>query len=269
MGSERRRSERIMFTIPIDVRGADEQGAPFSAGGRTITLNRHGARIQISRLLRTGQVVQIINQNTDAQAPFRVVGPLSPPSEKVGEWGVECQNPEENIWGIHFPPLSPGSGAKALLECRKCHTPALSSLTMVEVEVVDTAGLLSRPCEKCGGVTPWGRPEQQLAAEGALALGFPPPSPDLRSSPRATVLVPARLRDFYGETEVTQTENTSKDGLCFTSERDYYIGQGIMVVCPYDPSNQHLEVRGRVVRREPLLGTQRKIYGVSYERKPA
>ncbi len=270
MGTERRRSDRIMFTIPIEVRGTDERGVAFSAGGRTIALNRHGARVQISRPLRTGQEVIIINQNTDAGSRFRVVGPLSPPSERVGEWGVECLNPEENIWGIHFPPLSPEASAKALLECRKCHTPAVSHLTLVELEVIETAGLLSRRCEECGSVTPWGRPEQQVAPEGVVrTLGFPPPTPDPRRSPRTTVLAPVRLRDFYGTTEVAQTENISKDGLCFTSDKEYYVGQSLMALCPYDPSDLHAEVRARIVRRAPFVGTNRKVYGLLYDRKPA
>jgi hypothetical protein len=269
MRAERRRSERIMFSIPVDVCGTDEEGVPFCAGGRTITLNRHGARVQIARLLQIGQIVQIMNMNSEAAAQFRVVGPLSPPAEKVGEWGVENLHPDENIWGIRFPAPDLEAEVKAVLECRECHTAVLTPLNLVELEVIETTGLLNRACEVCAGVSLWGLPEQQVVAEGTAVLGFPAPTPDLRTALRSTMQVSARLRDFYGGMEVVRTEDVSKEGLRFTSEKDYHLGQGVMVVCPYDETALSQEVRARIVRKEPLAGTSRLIYGLALDYKPA
>ena len=142
MEKERRRSPRIMFSLPVSASGVDEQVRLIVAAGRTIILNRHGARVQLSHLLKPGQILHVVNQLKDAEADFRVVGPLSPPLERVGEWGIECLREDTNIWDIHFPPLAEEADARALLECRGCQTLALQPLSLVEVEVLETAGLL-------------------------------------------------------------------------------------------------------------------------------
>ncbi len=72
MENEHRRSPRIMFSIPVSVRGVDEKGNPFETTARTITLNRHGARLQVSRSLKPGQTVHLTNQGNAAAADFRV-----------------------------------------------------------------------------------------------------------------------------------------------------------------------------------------------------
>lgn len=276
MGTEKRRSDRIMFTIPVAVHGTDPDGQPFEAGGRTITLNRHGARVQVSRPLHTGQIVRVINQNNQSEADFRAVGPVSPPTEKVGEWGMECIEDKENIWGIYFPPPTEDSQAKALLECRKCHFITLTPLSLVELEVLQTAGILSRSCEHCGTDTPWGCPEKQITTDSSLVAAAVTAAPEAaapvaerRQELRATVQALARVRDYYGGCETVQTENMSKDGFCFSSEKNYHLGQGIMVVCPFGTADQNIETRSRIVYQSPVKGSNRWIYGVHYERPAA
>jgi hypothetical protein len=85
-----------------------------------------------------------------------VVGPVSPPLEHGGEWGVECGTPDANIWGINFPKQIEKSEAKALLECHMCHDVAITRLSLVEVDVLETSGILSKPCKPCAANTPWG-----------------------------------------------------------------------------------------------------------------
>jgi hypothetical protein len=269
MGTEKRRSDRIRFTIPVAIRGTDFQGEPFEADGRTITVNRHGARIQASRPLPTGHTVHIVNQNSFEEADFRVVGPVSPPTERVGEWGVECLDSERNIWGIYFPPPAPEAEARALLECRKCHGVTLTPLSLVDVEVLDTAGIVSRPCEACGTPTSQGYPEENFKKDfQALQARVPQaelPAADQRRSLRTAVQLPARIRDYYGGTDHAQTENLSKEGFCFTSEKKYHVGQRVMILCPESPTGEKMESRARIVRAEPLAGTSRGLYAVRYE----
>jgi hypothetical protein len=269
MGAEKRRSDRIMLSIAVGIQGTDSQGQSFEAGGRTITLNRHCARIQVSCPLHTGRIIHIVNLNTLEEADFRVVGPVSPPTEKVGEWGVECLDVKRNIWGIHFPPPAPEAEARGLLECRKCHGVALTPLSLVEVEVLETAGILSQRCAACGAATPQGYPlerlEKEFQALRARATEAEFPSADRRQSPRAALQVPARLRDFYGGVDHPQTENLSREGFCFTSEKKYHVGQAVMVLCPYSPTGDKLESRARIVREESVAGSNRCLYGLLYE----
>ena len=164
MGEGKRRSDRIMLTIQLRILGNDASGKRFKQAARTFTLNRHGARIRTRVVLQVGQVVRLVNLIGESDAEFRVVGPLAPPSETGGEWGVECTNAEQNIWGIKFPPLPDGESAyaKGLLECRRCHTAAFLRLSTVEIEVLQSAGILSKPCETCACVSPWGYAEKKL-----------------------------------------------------------------------------------------------------------
>jgi hypothetical protein len=251
----------------------DEKGKPFETTGRTITLNRHGARVQVSRSLKPGQTVCVINQANDAEAEFRVVGPIAPPLDHLGEWGVECLHVDKNIWDIYFPASSEDSDAHVLLSCRRCQSLALQSLSLVEVEVLETAGLLTKPCVRCVDSTPWGYPQRAFevetktyqAAVSEATGGFPPLAAERRKSFRKPAQLPVRVRDYYGEMEIAQTENISQEGFCFSSHRIYHVGQGIVVICPFDAANEKPEVRARIVRAEVGSDRGQYIYGVRYE----
>ena len=263
-----------MYSIPLSIRGVDEQGKPFETTGRTITLNRHGARIQASRSLKSSHTVHVINQANDTEAEFRVVGPIAPPVDHEGEWGVECLHVDKNIWDIHFPPPSEDSDAHVLLSCRHCQSLSLQSLSLVEVEVLETAGLLTKPCVHCGDSTPWGYPKQAFEVETSVYQaavteatgGFPTLAAERRRLARKPAQLPVRVRDYYGEIEFAQTENISHDGFFFSSLRRYLVGQGLVVICPFDAANAKPEIRARIIRVESE--GQRHTYGVRYEQAP-
>ncbi len=278
MGGEKRQSDRLMLTIPLRVEGTDDKGIPFKQEARTVSVNRHGARIRVPRSLRNGQKLRLVNLVSQRQADFRVVGPVSPPSSEASEWGVECLDFGGNIWGIHFPPLPEGEDtqAAALVECRSCHTVAVMRLTIVEAEVLETSGVLSKPCDACKHSTSWGYVEQQmdmgaqpdmsgLVGETPARPGGPRGGVDRRQHSRALMRIPIRVRDYYGGTEIVQSANASKGGFCFLSDKDYQLGQGIMVVCPYHPTEHSIEVSAHIVRRQPFEGTKQTIYAARYD----
>jgi hypothetical protein len=260
-----------MFSIAVRVRGADDQGRPFEVPGRTVTVDRYGARIQVPRLLKPSQVIRVLNRSNQHSAEFRVVGPVSPPAEKLGEWAVECLEEKQNIWDIYFPLPEETSDARALLECRRCRTFSLQPLSLTEVEVLETAGLVSRYCTTCKVESLWGYPVKKFEMENlayqasaASAGGSVGPLADRRRSPRSLTQVPARVRDYYGGSEVVQTENVSKDGFCFVASRKYYVGQGLLVTFPFPPSGEMREVRVHIVREQPSGSPARHVYGVRY-----
>jgi len=276
---DKRRSDRLMLTIPLEVSGIDAKGIEFHENARTITLNRHGARIALMRMLAGGQTVRLTNLVIHREANFRVVGPLTPHSEKGGEWGVECVDGQQNIWGIQFPPspADQASESAALLECRVCHSVALMRTSLVEIEVLGTSGLLPKLCEVCKTTTSWGQAEKQVAMgappdEAAMmaAVGVAPLGAsrgiDLRRHRRVSLQLPVLVRDYSGQFEVTKTENVSKGGFCFITEKSFMIGEGVMVACPYSKaSSQNLEISAKIVRRQNVSGSQRVIYGVRYD----
>ncbi len=271
-----------MITIPLRVHGKDFKGMPFKGDARSVTLNRDGARIQTSHPLAAGQTIRIENNLTRREADFRVVGPVAPPTEKGGEWAVEYVNNKENIWAIQFPPAKEGEGAdsRALLECRKCHSVALVPLSLVEVDVLETSGLLTKHCQNCDATVPLGYAEKQVAmgapagesammSEAQVAVKAAATGAELRKHRRVCLQLPVLVRDYYGGVEITKSENVSKGGFCFASEKGYLLGQAVMAVCPYSTTTQNIEVRARIVRRSDVEGTQRKIYGVRYDPQTA
>lgn len=270
----RRRSERLLITVPIRVEGSNPRGEKFSESTRTLIINRHGARIQLKHPVAPGSVLRITNLVADRGGEFRVVGPTRPLTEAGGEWGVECKEESRNIWGIDFPPSQDQESlCSGLLECRKCHRTALTPLSLVEYDVLSTAGLLTRQCEACAQATTWGYSEQQigmsdLSPEPESAAGESGAAgANRRVHKRVALKLPVRVRNYYGSMDFAKTENVSKGGLCFISDKSYEIGEGVQVICPYDPTGHGIEIRGRVVRRYGEMGGGRRIYGIRYEKE--
>jgi hypothetical protein len=273
---ERRRSDRIFMTIPVAIEAADTGGVAYKVDGRTVILSRYGAMIQVPRRLAMGQRVRVVNLRTQQGAFFRVVGPVTPLTEQGGQWGIEYEDPTDDIWGISFSalPTREGPNSKALLECRKCHTVAQQQVSLVELDVLETSGILLRPCERCRAQSPWGYAEDQLAsstpAEGpgmaraGESTGAAPAPSERRQRRRVRLQLPILLRDYFGGTEITQTENVSKSGFCFASAKTYFVGQGLMVACPYDAAGENLEAAARIVRQEKISEASRTLYGARY-----
>jgi hypothetical protein len=270
--AKRRRSDRIQLTIPLGMKGSDENELPFEIPVHTTSVNRHGARIYSTRPLSPGQVVRLANPSGRREAEFRVVGPVSPPVEHGEEWGVECDCSEGNIRGINLPKQIEVGEAKALLECRICRDVAMSQLSVAEVDVLETSGILSRPCKKCGANAPWGYPEKQPAM-GALPDEYATSQTaqadavlrrQRREHRRIPFQLPVRIRDYHGGVEVTKTEDVSKGGFCYISEKNYYAGEGMLTVCPYSAGGHNIELSSMVVRCQLIPGGSRKSYGVRY-----
>ncbi len=274
MSIEKRRSDRLMLTVPLWVMGAYPKNYPFIEDARTIRLNRDGALIRIFRPLMTGQTVLVVNLATQRDAEFRVVGPITPFTERGGEYGIECLVKGANIWDIQFPAATKSQldAAKAVLECRGCHTVELKHLSLIEVEVLGTVGLISKPCPKCENERSWGHLEKKLAmeippeeAKAILETRPAPASTERRHEHRIAMQVPVLIRNFNGEAEITLTENSSKGGFCFTSLKDYQLGEGVLAVCPYTAGGSNPELKSRVVRREEIEGARWKVYGIHFE----
>jgi len=274
--ADRRRSERLLLTIPIRVEGVDVKGQAFSENTRTLVINRQGARIQLKRRVPLGATLAITTLTGNRKGKFRLVGPTQPLSAEGGEWGVECLDEQGNPWGIGFPPSTRDQEqASALLECRQCRSVNLTPLSIVERDVLTSSGLLSKDCPACRSMTIWGITEKALGVPvpGQEAVPFlseviesPPPAANRRLYARISLKLPIRLRSFLGPEEFTKSENVSRGGLCFISDQRYELGEVILVTCPFEKGGHNIEVRSNVVRRREMQGTNRFIYGIRYEK---
>lgn len=273
---EHRRSERLLLTVPIRVEGVDRNGEKFAEDTQTIIINRQGARIHLKRSITVGSMLLVTTLLGRRTAKFRVVGPTQPITGEGGEWGIECLEENANVWGIGFPPPRREEGmCTALIECRKCHLVKLTHLSMVEHDVLGTSGLLVKECEACGNSTSWSysEPSTRIQADepgaslpSAETLEAQAAGANRRVHNRVALQLPIRVRNYYGTEEFTRTENVSRGGLCFASDKAYEVGEFLLVTCPYEKAGHNIEMRGRVVRCLEMQGTGRKIYGISYER---
>ncbi len=270
---ERRRSERLLLSVPIRVEGVDRDGGKFWEDTRTIVINREGARIYLKRAVPAGTTLLVTTQVGRRTAKFRVVGPTQPKTGEGGEWGIKCLEVNSNLWGIEFPPADWKEGTcNALIECKRCHTKRLSPLSLVEHEVLATSGLLVKDCEPCGRTTSWGYSELPTGIQGApfpnaeVLVPLGANGAPRRINNRVALQLPIRVRNYYGTEELARSENVSRGGICFVTEKTYEVGEILLITCPYEKVGDNIEMRGRVVRHQELQGTSRKVYGICYER---
>jgi hypothetical protein len=273
--SERRRSARLWMTIPLSVEGLDSGGRTMEYEGRAIGLNRYGARIQIPRSLDKGQAVRVKSPMGRCEAEFRVVEPIASRGEKGGEYGMECLNEKDNFWGIEFPKSEGAADATVLLECGICHSVALLPLTLSEVEALRSIGMVGIPCHTCAAVSPWRYAELRVPPHrGGAVRRSVEGQPDGISSVieaidrghrRVYMQLPIGIRDARGNAEITRTENISKCGFCFASEKKYLPGEIVMAVFPLESMAMKTELPVRIVRELAIEGCDRKFYGATFE----
>jgi hypothetical protein len=270
-GERRRRTERILLRIPIEVKGTDADGKAFKEKTYTLAINRHGARVALNSPLEPEAQVTITNLQNKLSCPFRVVARVGKSLGEGPEWGMECLQPQLNFWGIFFPEklVRPGQPEviDTLLECSVCHCRELAQLTLEQYQTIITHPSLSRDCQQCGVITEWkfgyvegGRgaaaqvsEHSSSATQTALA--------ERRRAKRVPVKMPVRIR----LEEIGQTENLSTSGVCFSSDLVLRVGDRVQLTVGYDPKGSQKEVPAHVVWRRPFEGTKRALYGVQLE----
>lgn len=92
-----RREQRIRTIIPVRVRGTTASGLPFVDVAHTLDISRHGARITgLHHPLGVGS--EVILQRGANRASFRVCWTRKSPEGAHTEFGLECLDPERNLW---------------------------------------------------------------------------------------------------------------------------------------------------------------------------
>ncbi len=276
-GEARRRTERVLLRIPIEVKGKTSSGVPFSEKTFTLVVNRDGGRIPLKNTLKLNDSLTITNLQTKVSCPFRVVErTMDTIGDGLPEWGVECLEPDVNFWGINFPKRIMVQAAPemvdALLECSKCQGRELAQLSLEQYRQLISQSALDRNCAQCSAQTPWvfgfveGEPEEEDEPAGRPAEAVPvAPGIERREAKRMTVKLPVRIRMEDGREHVARTENLSKTGVCFASDLEMKAGDTIRVTVGYAEGGQEGEMAARIVWRKPVEGTSRALYGVRLE----
>jgi hypothetical protein len=273
----KRRSERVLLRIPIEVKGTDAEGKPFTEKTFTLVINRHGARIALNTPVQAEARITITNRQSAMSCPFRVVGRTSKSLGEGPEWGVECLQPGVNFWGISFPEKVAAPAAQevidALVECAACGSRELAQLTLEEYRAVITQGSVRRDCPECSGMTDWrfgfveAEPEEPVPAQPSASAPTSPAATgaERRRAKRLTIKLPVRIRLQDGSEEVARTENLSKTGVCFSSSLLIRPRDRILLTVGYTPGGSEEEMPARLVWRREIEGGGKALYGVRLE----
>jgi hypothetical protein len=99
----RRRSMRVLLSVPIHVSGKTTANQDFDEETRTLVVNAHGALISLAAKVLAGQEVTLSNSSTQSSIGCRIVYLGNPTSGKV-QMGIEFLKPCPSFWQIDFPP---------------------------------------------------------------------------------------------------------------------------------------------------------------------
>jgi PilZ domain len=99
----RRRSMRVLLSVPIHVTGKTKDNQRFEEETRTLVVNAHGALISLAAKVIAGQQIHVNNPATKKSMDCRVVYVGNPAAGKM-QMGIEFVEPCPFFWQIDFPP---------------------------------------------------------------------------------------------------------------------------------------------------------------------
>src|SRR5437879_6453350 len=103
LAANRRRSQRVLMTIPVRVSGKSAAGLPFEEETHTRAISAHGALILVSTQVWRGQRMNLSNVQTKAALECVVAHIDKRPSDRT-QVGVEFTLPNPVFWHVAFPP---------------------------------------------------------------------------------------------------------------------------------------------------------------------
>jgi hypothetical protein len=99
---ERRRTVRVMLSIPLKVHGISTEGETFAVETKSHTVSLHGASLELEFPVQLGDILTIENELTREQAEGRVAT-LKKTREGKMHVGIEFTDKTVNFWHMNFP----------------------------------------------------------------------------------------------------------------------------------------------------------------------
>src|ERR1700722_18202685 len=275
-----RRSDRVSLTLLLEASGKDINEQEFTGPARTMQINRTGAVILLDRDLRPDQHINIKRKaasEAHRQSKVRVVGQFG--RQKEGYvYGIEILQPENDVWGIEFPPIAESEEAVArmLLECTYCRGREVVYLNELELRGFETTRGIARHCKTCGVPSIWTQAphedEKKLASRAARGRrGLEDELPvggeqRERSRIRLKTRLTACIRQKDSDDELAVCEDISPIGMCFRSKRRYDSDAPIEVAVPYAPDAANIFLPARVIYSEEMPKAGLFRHGTEYRR---
>jgi c-di-GMP-binding flagellar brake protein YcgR len=99
----RRRSMRVLLSVPVNVSGKTAENQDFKEETRTLVVNAHGALISLAAHVAANQSITLSNKATQQSIECKVVHLGNAQGGKT-QLGVEFLKPSARFWQIDFPP---------------------------------------------------------------------------------------------------------------------------------------------------------------------
>jgi hypothetical protein len=99
----RRRSMRVLLSVPIAVNGLTTSKKDFIEETRTLVVNAHGALISLAEKQVAGDKIVIANKATQQSVLCRIVYVGAVQAGKA-QMGLEFEKSSPTFWQIDFPP---------------------------------------------------------------------------------------------------------------------------------------------------------------------
>jgi hypothetical protein len=103
LAANRRRSQRVLVTVPVRVSGQTGVGSPFEEETHTRAISAHGALIHLSAQVHRGQRLSLWNAQTKGALEC-VVAHIDRRQKDQPQIGVEFALPNPMFWHVAFPP---------------------------------------------------------------------------------------------------------------------------------------------------------------------
>jgi hypothetical protein len=100
---KKRRSARVLLSVPVMVKGVLADGKEFQEEARTLVVNAHGALLALNSPLRAGQALTLTHKLTRQSLECRTVYVGNPQGGKA-QVGIEFLKAAAGFWQIDFPP---------------------------------------------------------------------------------------------------------------------------------------------------------------------
>jgi len=99
---ERRRTVRVMLSVPLRVRGLTEIGERFCVKAMSHAVSRHGASIELEVEVALGEVLQLENEIRKEKVEGKVVS-IRRTRDGKKYVAIEFNSSEANFWHMAFP----------------------------------------------------------------------------------------------------------------------------------------------------------------------
>jgi hypothetical protein len=100
--ANRRRSQRVILSVPVSVSGTGPKGK-FTEETKTLVVNAHGALLTLAAKVTQNQQLELKSASNPEAQSCKVVY-IGPSVQGQTQVGVEFLKPAPHFWHVAFPP---------------------------------------------------------------------------------------------------------------------------------------------------------------------